>query len=535
MAINSLYSNYIDLTNNSGTAGFKGGVELSYEDDILTFTEADGDTYKMDAKNLSDADIEQLAGQLGGTIKGAEKADATNGTTEANAEDGDLEANKAKMTELQTQREGLQTAADTLKSNVEKISDEIEKSIEEALDKEEKATADEQKRINNLVQEEIKQFKKDKENGKDVTVDDLQQSIKTGMAKGGFDEEMQNIVSGLLVTNTKMNEMDVLLTELGTLNNQIKDIDNEMETLAQTIEKQEKEAEEAAKKAAQAAASSSSSSCCDPIGFKADDGNKYEFVIDKDENGELSNFSEFLGSENFFDEMKDLDADGDGNVNKEEMEKAGVKVLVTDAEGNQTMQSLADAFGEDAINVDLNSYNEAAEGEKAENGQTLLGNFNINVGDSQYEGYSTLDTEEYLTSNYKFSDENPVNAGINVDKADGATKVAGATTDKAEKAAGEEAEANELDAFIEDYTARLEKFHEEFQKINEILGLDEELIDTMNELAKTEGTAAANQIIKEAKAEEAKEEKEAEKAQKAEEEKEAEKEKEEEEEEKAAA
>ncbi len=491
MSINSIAAQYQTWTNSNGdTIGNAGGVDISYEDGTLLFTEADGDTYEVSAASLTNAQIQELAETLGATVTTTD--DATS------SDDSDLDANKEKQAELQAQWDTLNATAETIKATVEKLSDEIEDSLKAALEEQEEITQDEQQRIQELVSTQIDQFKKDKENGKDVTMTDLQSSISEGMKAGSFDDDMASIVSDLVVTNTKMVTMDGLLTELGVINGEMKMLDTEMTELENTIAEQEAAAAEAA-------------SCCDPIGFTDEEGVTYEFVVDKDNNGELSNFSEFLGSENFFDEMADLDADESGNVDNEELTNAGVKVLVTDADGNQTLKSIEEAFGGEDVSVNLGSYKEAADGATAANGQTLLGNFDISIGDNTYEGYSTLDSEEYLTGNYTFTDEDPNNLTT-------AASAAASDTEAAE--ASERAQTTEdIDAFIEEYQAKLEEFEQQFEDITELLGLDEELVGTIKELAEEEGQATAQSIIKEAEAaatleveqaEEAEEEKEAE-------------------------
>lgn len=483
MTIDSIATQYTTWTNaNGNTIGNNGGVEISFEDDILTFTEADGDTYQVDGKGLTDADIQTLAGELNATIKGADEAQTTEATT---ADDADLDANKEKKAELQAQWDALNTSAETIKETVEKLSEEIKKSLDEAIDAQKEITEEEQERVKELVSTQIEQFKKDKEAGKDVKMSDLQANIQAGLQEGGFDEEMSAILSDLVVTNTKMVTMDSLLSELGVINGQMKMLDTEMANLDKVIEEQEKAAEEAAK-------------CCDPIGFKNEDGTTFEFVVDKDGNGELSNFSEFLGSENFFDEMVALDGDGSGDVTNEELNDAGVMVLVKDANGNQELKSIEEAFGGEDVNVNLNSYAEAGEGAVAENGQTLLGNFDISVGDDTYEGYSTLDSAEYLQENYTFTDENPNN--LTVDGAAGA--------EDAENIEGDAERGQitaDIDKFIEEYEAKLTEYEAQFESLTELLGLDEELVATIHEFAETQGAAAAQSIIKEAEATEAKE------------------------------
>ncbi len=489
MSLNSIASQYTTWTNANGqTIGNNGGVEISFEDDILTFTEADGDTYQVDAKGLTDNDIQTLAGELNATVKGTEETAATS-ATEA-ADEADLDANKEKKAELQAQWDALNSSAETIKETVEKLSEEIKKSLDEAIEAQKEITEEEQERVKELVSTQIEQFKKDKENGKDVKMSDLQANIKSGLEAGGFDEEMSAILSDMVVTNTKMVTMDSLLDELGVINGQMKMLDTEMANLDKVIEEQEKAAEEAAK-------------CCDPIGFSNEEGTTFEFVVDKDGNGELSNFSEFLGAENFFDEMVALDADGSGDVTNEELNDAGVMVLVKDANGNQELKSIADAFGGEDVNVNLGSYQDAGEGAKAANGQTLLGNFDITVGDDTYEGYSTLDSAEYLQANYNFTDENPNNLTVN-----GSNEEAEALEGDAERTQITE----DIDKFIEEYEAKLEEYEAQFANLTELMGLDEELIATIHEFAETQGAAAAQTIIKEAEAQEAKETEETEKA-----------------------
>ena len=451
MSVNtSIISDYMNLTSTTGnTLGNEGGVaSVAYEGNELLFTETDGDVIRMDAANLTADEVKALADELGATVATQETEEA--GATETTAEDGDLEANKAKLAELEAQWDNLNKSAETIKETVEKLSEEIKESLDAALEEQEQITKDEQKRINEMVQDNIAQFKKDKENGKDVSLGDLQGQIKEGLSNSGFDEEMSALVSDLVVTNAKMVQMDGLLSELGVI-----------------------------------------------IGFKDENGTTFEFVIDKDGNGELSNFSEFLGSENFFDEMVALDADGSNDVTNEELTNAGVQVLVTNADGSQELKSIEEAFGGEEVNVDLASYTEAEEGAVAENGQELLGNYNISIGDDTYEGYSTLDSEEYLLNNYTFTDADP------------AAAIAGNAAEGAEEAEGEISERTNttdgIDAFIEDYSAKLAAFEEQFANVVELLGLDEELIATVQEFAETTGTAAAQSIINEIEAQQAEE------------------------------
>jgi len=114
----------------------------------------------------------------------------------------------------------------------------------------------------------------------------------------------------------------------------------------------------------------------------------------------LSNETEFLGAKNGWSELTALDLDNDKKVTGAEMK--GLKVVATSADGTQTIQDASEVFGE-ADFIDLSSYN--ATNELMENGNTLLGTFNVNIdGQEVGTGYNTLDKVDWLDANYDFSD-----------------------------------------------------------------------------------------------------------------------------------
>ena len=97
MSINSISNQYLQLSQTQGTSGDGGSVQVNYADDVLTFTEADGDTYSIDAFSLSDADIEMLSSTLGVEVtKDAEGANGANrsGELKESAEQKEAEIEK---------------------------------------------------------------------------------------------------------------------------------------------------------------------------------------------------------------------------------------------------------------------------------------------------------------------------------------------------------------------------------------------------------------------------------------------------------
>lgn len=133
--------------------------------------------------------------------------------------------------------------------------------------------------------------------------------------------------------------------------------------------------------------------CDDPIGFIDGNGDRFDFITDRNDDGIFNGVNEFLGAQNGFDEMRGLDKDGNGIVEGNEL--AGLKLLKTDKSGKQ---SFIDASAMD-IKVDLKSYQDKG-GASIGKGQSLLGNFNLTVGGESIQGYNTLDSSEYLNKTY---------------------------------------------------------------------------------------------------------------------------------------
>lgn len=132
----------------------------------------------------------------------------------------------------------------------------------------------------------------------------------------------------------------------------------------------------------------------DPIGYKDSDGNRFDFVVDRNSDGVFNNASEFLGAIGNWSEMEKLDKDGNGIVEGSEL--AGLMLLKTGLDGVQTfLQAMALN-----IKIYLDSYFEAKDGEEDENGNTLLGNYEVSVDGSTHNGYNTLDSMDYLNKEY---------------------------------------------------------------------------------------------------------------------------------------
>lgn len=132
----------------------------------------------------------------------------------------------------------------------------------------------------------------------------------------------------------------------------------------------------------------------DPIGYTDSNGNTFDFVIDRNNDGVFNNASEFLGAIGNWSEMEKLDKDGNGIIEGSEL--SGIMLLKTGLDGVQTfLQAMALN-----IKIYLDSYFEADKDEKDENGNTVLGDYELSVNGQNYSGYNTLDSMDYLNKKY---------------------------------------------------------------------------------------------------------------------------------------
>jgi len=302
---------------------------------------------------------------------------------------GTLEQQLAALQRRKAENEARLTV---LQEQIAELQEKINKEIDEALAKVEGITEDAKARASETTQKYLDEYAAGK-----ITYEEMQQKIKSDL--GNLEVETGLDISGALSNmfsaSSNMAILKELVGQMGKLIEENKLLDTQIADLQAQI------AAEAARKAAEAAAAAAACSKPDPIGFTVGDIT-YDFFIDKDGDGALSNENEFLGATGYWEEMKALDTSGDGKVSVQEMLDAGVKVVARDAKtGEQRVMDVTELNMDD---IDLSTYSTAKAGDQG-NGSELLGNFNITVDGQTVEGYSTADTLEYLDANYNFSDK----------------------------------------------------------------------------------------------------------------------------------
>ena len=302
----------------------------------------------------------------------------------------EVEAEIASLEEQIAARKALKEENDAkIKAKQQEISDlqqEISDKIDEAVDAADEYTKEQQAAIKKATEDSIKEYI---ESNGSMTEDEMKANIAAKI--GGISTEvppsivaMLSEASGLIdqllaATNelSRLNQLDIIYSR------DIKQLTNCLDNCNLKKEKLKKQEEEKRK--------------CDPIGFVRD-GDIYDLIIDRNNDGKFNNETEFLGAESGWNEMISLDQNGnnDGVVSTDEMERAGVKVIVTHADGTQEIKSISEIGLE---SIDLSSYKSS--NESMTNGGTILGSFGFTFFGQDYtSGYNTLDTIDWLDANY---------------------------------------------------------------------------------------------------------------------------------------
>jgi len=373
----------------------------------------------------------------------------------------EIQASRAKLAQLNNQIRSNNRQMQSLEIAIVSLQEEIDKNIQEAIDRSKEIKEEHKEDTKEAVSDNLQKYTNSNGN---MTYEEFQKNVSDDLNKiaNESDSALSKTVAVMLQAEKRMT---TLTGQLGQMKN-LMDLNTKLSADAVAEEANLKELIET-----QANSPDADCSPCDPIGF-VNDGVRYDFFIDKDGNNDLSNENEFLGAENGFNEMIAFDADGNKSVDVDEMAKAGVKVVVTNTDGSQEIKNITDVFNKgDSIN--LESYEQA--GTKMDNGNTLLGTFDVNFGNKNIEGYQTLDELSWLDANYDFSD-----------RVEGAGRFA----------QGEETATQAMD-FTEKYTELSNKaniFRQKMDSIWEKVGVDSQAIKDISAQADKE-TAQKGQKI----------------------------------------
>ena len=307
----------------------------------------------------------------------------------------ELNAAQQKLSEINNQISSNNNQLKQLEYNIVSLQSKLEKKIENAI-KESDEIADEQKdEAAKIVSEQLNAYTS--ANG-EMTYDQFTSNVSSALDNlaGESNSKLSMVVGKILEAQSDLKILDNYLSSMkdiidsnASLTEESKATQDEIKSLQDKIE-------------TNAANGDSDCNECDPIGFTTSSGVRYDFFVDNDNNNDITNEQEFLGYQNGFQELIDVDSDGDKKVNAAELDNKNVKVIVTKADGTQEIKKASEVFS-DSDSIDLSSYREKSD--TTSDGNKLLGSFDVNYNGKTAQGYQTLDSIGWLDDNFEFSDE----------------------------------------------------------------------------------------------------------------------------------
>jgi hypothetical protein len=303
-----------------------------------------------------------------------------------------------------------------IQERIDELIKAIEANIEEALKNAEKIQDAQKADMAKASSQVLENFR----NGEPETYEEMKSLMGARFEEIGGEaaSAFARSVTELLDASVNMAEFKNLMLEMRGLIDENKALDTRIGAIDIEIDELEKTPPPAPEPPADRDPAS-----YDPIGFSIVDPEtgetiRFDFFVDRDGDGQLSDVSEFLGATDFWQEMIDLDTDKDGIVSLEEMQAGGIMVAVTGEDGvtrGVPVAEIFERFGIDHINLADYKANEAEDKSLMDwNGNLqgdLLGNFFLRCAEGNQvefngqvlEGYNTLDLETWLDENYTFS------------------------------------------------------------------------------------------------------------------------------------
>ncbi len=369
--------------------------------------------YAKAAATISKDDEETTSTSSTSSTSNTSSTSSTSSTSGTSSTSQSSEEIQEEIDALEEEKEANIEEMEEIEAEIQDLADAAEENIMNAAKAQKSEVAEHEEETQEAVDKNIQEYiAANKEGGEGMTREELQANIE-----GSLEDvpEIAAAVSALVEANEQINEIDSLLGDLNELILDTQDIESQIEVKEEEYE----------------AAVEAEQSCCEPQGFQDSEGNQYDFFIDKDGNGELSNENEFLGAEGgsegqeaAWSEMTDLDTNQDGIVNAEELSAGGVMVYKTDANGNQQALTIEEAFGEDSdLAISTTQHSEAvsnagpnnfSSGTGSENNE-LWGTFDVTLNGETLTGYQTNDDTDWLKENYDFSDYSSSEASTELD------------------------------------------------------------------------------------------------------------------------
>ena len=301
-----------------------------------------------------------------------------------------------------------------LTAQIQELQKEIQAAFNKATDENEEIEEEHKADIKKATNQAIEEYANS--NG-EMTYEEFQANLQGKLEELGYDAQsrISQITSQMVAAESKMTTMAALVTRMGNLVTLNKNLGNQAQDKIDEFDELQDEIQVGYSSGVDSDATyTSPSESKDPIGFTSN-GTTFDFFVDKDNNGDLSNANEFLGAENGFNEVLKLDTNSDGLVDNKELENANIKVVKTDTNGKQSIVDVSQVL-QDEDGIDISSYQ--AKNEIMDNGNLLQGIFDMKYQGQTLDdaGYQTLDKMEWLNDLSNKSDKTLITISNNDNK-----------------------------------------------------------------------------------------------------------------------
>jgi len=519
MTLNAVMNeSYARLATQYGNGVAEGFAGYTVEGDNVLFTESNGG----EGFTVTLADLQLTPEQLA-ELQNAQNA---NGTTAANGATSTSGKNsdeiQAEIDALNEQREDKLEIMEQIEKQIDTLAKDAEQKIAAAAAEREKRAEEYEENVKNAIDKNVREYVSANKSGKEMSQEELQANVKNSVAE--FAPDLAEVVSGLFVANSEIALIEAYVINLKSMAGEVGQLETDI-----SAKTQEYNTAKAAEEAAAAARS------CEPQGFQVEENGEtvqYDFFVDRDGDGKLSDMTEFLGAKNAegaetdeemqqkgWEEMTNLNQNGDGYVDYSELLNANkngtadgeimVMRTVIGPDGTKTQQpmTIEEAFGGENYNknikIAINQHDELSpdnvsfgndfyNDKYSEN--KLLGNFDVILGGNNAQtvtGYQTKDDVNFLADKFQFSKGLLANTTTLDDNMNTTTRV----VDGEEVQMSEEL-ANHY-ALIEGYETTISTLRTSLQTEWDALGLDKDRQELMNEFAGVEAQAKADAFVDE--------------------------------------
>lgn len=306
----------------------------------------------------------------------------------------DLKEAEAKLKSLNSQITSNNNSIKNLEYNITVTQSDIETKLKKAIAESKEIAQEQKEESEDIIAKRLNEYTSS--NG-EMSYDKFKSNVTSDLDSlaGSTNSQLASVVLNMLDAQREMTTLNTYLSSMKNLIATNKDLKTQADETEAEVSRLTKALDN------MTTDSDAESEKTDPIGF-VDSDIRYDFFVDRDSNGTISNKNEFLGAHQGFEELMAFDADKDERVTAAELDSNNVRVILSQSGKKQQIKSASEVFKSNDF-INLRSYRSA--NQSLGDGNQLIGTFGLNIDNKEINtGYQTLDTTQWLNDNFEFSD-----------------------------------------------------------------------------------------------------------------------------------